>query len=109
MKGMGTALKQVTVVINCVIMRGKMEVAMQALKTVIKTVMLQEKACRGIRVHQDTDNPQRLLIIENWESKEAFLGPHMQTTHMIAFMKLAESFLDGKAEFNFWNEVLTES
>jgi len=104
---MSTGLKQVTVVISCAIMPGKIEVAIQALKAVIKTVMLQEKACRGIRVHQDPDNPQRLLIIENWESKKVFLGPHMQTAHMIAFMKLAESFLDGKAEFNFWNEILS--
>jgi len=104
---MRTSLKHVTVVITCAIMPGKMEVAIRELKTVIKIVMLQEKACQGIWIHQDPDNPKRLLIIENWESKEIFLGPHMQTAHMIAFMKTAESFLDGKAEFNFWNEVLS--
>jgi quinol monooxygenase YgiN len=103
---MSTNSKPVTVVIVSTIKPGEMEIAKRELNTVIKTVIEQESACRGIQVYDDPGNPQRLLIIEKWNSKEIFLGPHMQTPHMIAFMKVAESFLDGKAEFTFWNEIL---
>ncbi|RYU92163.1 antibiotic biosynthesis monooxygenase [Mucilaginibacter terrigena] len=98
-------LKPVTVVITCAIRPGKMAFAKKALNAVIKTVIKKEKDCRGIQVYDDPKNTLRLLIIEKWASEEIFLGPHMQTPHMIAFMKVAESFVDGKAEFTFWNEI----
>jgi quinol monooxygenase YgiN len=98
--------KPVTVVITSTIKPGKMEMAKQALHTVIKTVIAQENACQQIQVYDDPNDSQRLLIIEKWDSKEIFLGAHMQTPHMIAFMIIAESFIAGKAEFTFWNEFL---
>lgn len=102
---MSSPSKPVTVVITCAIRPEKLIMAKRALNNVIKTVISIEKACKGIQVHQDPDHPQRLLIIERWDSKEIFLGAHMQTHHMIAFLKLAKSFLDGEAVFNFWNEM----
>jgi hypothetical protein len=30
----------------------------------------------------------------------------MKTPHMVEFLKTSESFLDGEAKFEFWNEVL---
>jgi quinol monooxygenase YgiN len=101
---MSTNSKPITVVIASAIKPGKMEIAKRELNAVIKTVIGQESACQAIQVYDDPDNPLRLLIIEKWNSKEIFLGPHMKTPHMITFMKVAESFLDGKAEFAFWNE-----
>ncbi|SEN16276.1 Quinol monooxygenase YgiN [Chitinophaga rupis] len=99
--------KPVTVLITSRIKPGKMETAKFELDTVIKTVIERESACQGIQVYDNPDDPQQLLIIEKWNSKDIFLGPHMQEPHMIAFMKVAESFLDGKAAFTFWNEVLS--
>ena len=64
-----------------------------------------EAGCRGIRICDDPDDERRLVIIEEWESKEVFLGPHMQTQHMQDFLRTAESFLDGGAEFTFWREI----
>lgn len=104
---MNTNAESVTVVITGTIKPGKVEMARRELETVIETVMSEEPACRGIRVHEDPDNPQRLLIIENWDSKEIFNGPHMQTPHMQAFFKKAEEFLDGQAEFDFWHKTIT--
>jgi quinol monooxygenase YgiN len=104
---MSTEEKPVTVVITSVIKPGKMKIAKLALKTVIKIVVEQESACRGIQVYDDPCDPQRLLIIEKWDSKEIFLGVHMQRPHMITFMKMAESFLEGKTGFTFWNEFLS--
>jgi len=98
--------KPVTVVITCAIKLDKMAMARQALEANIKTVMANEDACHGIRVHDDPKNPQRLLIIEYWDSEEAFTGPHMQTPHMQSFLKTAEEFVDGTAEFGFWREIL---
>jgi quinol monooxygenase YgiN len=96
----------VTVVITCTIQSEKIEMARRALEANIKIVMQLEPACRGIFVHDDPKNPQRLLIIEYWESEEAFTGPHMQTPHMQTFLKTAERFLDGVTEFSFWREVI---
>ncbi len=97
----------VTVVITCTIQPGKIQIARHALEANIKLVMEHEQACHGIHVHDDPKNPQRLLIIEYWESEEVFTGPHMQTPHMQSFLKTAEQFLDGKAEFSFWRELIS--
>ncbi len=99
--------KAVTVVIKSAIQAGKMEIARQALDKVIITVLKTESACQKIQVYDDPNNPQQLLIIEEWNSKEIFLGAHMETAHMQAFMKLSESFIAEKPEFTFWNKVLS--
>lgn len=95
----------VTVVITCAIKPDKLETARRELEAIIKIVMANEPACRGIRVHEDPKNPQRLMIIEHWDSEEIFSGPHMQTPHMQSFLKKAEGFLDGVAKFRFWREI----
>jgi quinol monooxygenase YgiN len=101
--------KSVTVVITCAIKLDKMEMAKRELEANIKTVIANETACHGIRVHDDPNNPQRLLIIEYWDSEEVFTGLHMQSPHMQTFLKTAETFLDGAAEFGFWREILVAS
>jgi quinol monooxygenase YgiN len=95
----------VTVVITCAIRPDQLATANRELAAIIRTVLAEEPACHGIRVHEDPRNPQRLMIIENWDSEEIFTGPHMQTPHMQSFLKKAECFLDGVAEFGFWREV----
>jgi quinol monooxygenase YgiN len=99
----------VTVVITCTIQSDKIEIARHALEANIRIVMEREPACHGIYVHDDPKNPQRLLIIEYWESEDAFTGAHMQTPHMQTFLKTAEGFLDGVADFSFWREVIATS
>ena len=56
-------------------------------------------------VHQDVDDPNRLLLVEYWESKEAFMGPHLQTPHMQAFLERANGFLAAAPEFRFGKEI----
>lgn len=92
----------ITVVITCQIQPGKTEIARQEFSTIIKTVVTNEAACHGIDLHLDPDNPDRLLLIEYWDSKEAFTGPHMQTPHMQAFLQRAQAFLAGTPDFGFW-------
>lgn len=96
----------VTVVITCNIKPDKIEFARQELEANIKLVMDNEPACYSIRVHDDPKQPHRFLIIEKWESLDVFTGPHMQTPHMQTFLKTAEEFLDGVADFSFWREII---
>ena len=98
--------KSVTVVITCAIRPDKLETARQELEAIIQIVMANEPPCHGIRVHEDPKKPERLLIIEDWDSEEIFTGSHMQTPHMQTFLKRAEGFLDSAAEFGFWREIL---
>ncbi len=102
---MSNKLQPVTVVITFTVKPDKIKTARRELENVIKTVMTCEPSCQGIRVHDDPKNPRRLLIVEQWESEEIFTGPHMQTPHMKTFMKTAESFLEGAAEFGFWQKI----
>lgn len=91
-----------TVVITCQIQPGKSALARQEFSSIIKTVVTNEAACHGIDLHVDPENPDRLLLIEYWDSKEAFTGPHMQMPHMQAFLQRAQAFLAGTPDFGFW-------
>jgi quinol monooxygenase YgiN len=99
-------IQAVTVVITGTVKPDKLEQARAALREVIPLVIANEPACHGIRVHEDPDDPCRLLIIERWDSVEAFTGPHMQAPHQQAFFAKAQDFLDGAADFAFWRETL---
>jgi quinol monooxygenase YgiN len=101
---MSTNTDAVTVVITCQIQPGKAENARQEFSAIIKTVVTNEAACHGIHLHLDPENPDRLLLIEYWDSKEAFTGPHMQTPHMQAFLQRAQTFLAGTPDFGFWRQ-----
>ena len=103
---MDIAADPVTVVITCSIKPDKLAMARRELEAVIDTVMATEPNCHGIRVHEDPEDPQRWLIVERWASQAVFAGPHMQMPHMQAFLKTAEEFLDGAADFAFWRETL---
>ena len=100
-----TGHSTVTVVVTGRIKPDKLDVARAALETVIPQVIAKEPACHGIRVHEDPNDPCRLLIIELWDSIEAFTGPHMQTPHQKAFFAQAQTFLDGEPDFAFWRET----
>ena len=99
--------ESVTVLIACRIAPDKIEVARREFTAIIATVVTNESACHAIRLQQDIDDPYRLLLIEEWDSKEAFTGPHMQTAHMQAFLQRAQGFLAGDPEFRFGQEIAT--
>lgn len=99
--------QSVTVLIACSIIPDKVDLARQEFAQIINTVVTNESACHGIRLQQDIDDPYRLLLIEEWDSKEAFTGPHMQTPHMQAFLQRAQGFLAGPPEFRFGHEIAT--
>jgi quinol monooxygenase YgiN len=95
----------VTVVITYQARPGLADAACRELATLITTVVAEEPACRGIRLHRDSANPHRLLLIEEWTSEAAYTGPHMQTPHLQAFIGRAGGFFAGPPEIHFWREA----
>jgi quinol monooxygenase YgiN len=95
----------VTIVITCQIDPSKIEVARREVAAIIATVVAKEATCRGIHLHEDVDDPNRLVLVEYWDSKDTFTGPHMQTPHMQAFLQHATTFLVGPPEFRYCREI----
>jgi quinol monooxygenase YgiN len=95
----------VTVVITYQAQPGMAATACRELAMLIATVVREEPACHGIRLHQDCADPHRLLLIEEWTSEAAYTGPHLQTPHLQAFIQRAGAFLAGPPEIRFWREA----
>jgi quinol monooxygenase YgiN len=91
-----------TVVITCQIQPGKVDLARQEFTSIIETVVANEAACHGIDLHVDPDDSNRLLLIEYWDSKDAYTGPHMQTAHMQAFLQRGQAFIAAEPQITFW-------
>ena len=96
---------QVTVVIAYRALEGMADVAREELAALIESVVAQEPACRGIELFQGSAEPHRLLLVEEWESEQAYSGPHLQTPHILAFRERASAFLAGPPEITFWHPV----
>ena len=95
----------VTVMIRYIAQAGKAETARRELEALVKTVVAEEAACRGIWFHQNTSAPEQLLLIERWTDEAAYTGPHMQTPHIQDFMRRARDFIAGPPEITFWRGV----
>jgi len=84
---------------------GKAEFASVELAKLIAVVQSKESGCLGITLHQNRDEPERFLLVERWKDRATFEGPHMQTTHLQAFIASAMGFLAGPPEMSFWEAV----
>ncbi len=94
-----------TVLIRYIAQAGKTEVAKRELGALVKVVLAEEPACRGIWIHENTSAPEQLLLVEHWTDEAAYTGPHMQTPHIQAFMARAREFIAGPPEITFWRGV----
>jgi quinol monooxygenase YgiN len=81
---------------------GCLDRAVNELKALIATVIATEPECHGIRFYQDLADPTRILLLEEWSDQAAYLGPHMQTPHLTAFISRAAEFLVVPPEISFW-------
>jgi len=81
------------------------DLARREIAALVATVKASEPDCGGITMLQDSTDPAALTLIEDWPSKEVFLGPHMQQAHIQAFMRSAGSFLAGPPDISFWQPV----
>lgn len=83
---------------------GKADLAAREIASLVAEVQSREPDCLGISVDRREDNPGRILLRERWTSREAYLGPHMQTPHIQAFIGRAADFLSGPPDISFWQE-----
>jgi quinol monooxygenase YgiN len=78
------------------------DIAVRELTQLIATVVSREPACRSIRLYQDPADPSRILLWEEWTDQAEYVGPHMRTPHLTAFIERAGGFLAGPPEIGFW-------
>ncbi len=93
----------ITVVIEYRALPDKTGEAISELESLIRTVVASEPDCRGIHLLQESEDPTRALLYEVWTSREAYLGPHLQTPHLLAFKAKASSLFAGPPTIQFWN------
>jgi quinol monooxygenase YgiN len=92
----------VVVVITYQTLPGKSGEARRELASLIAEVVAREPDCLAIRMHQDSDDETRLMLYEEWTSREAFAGPHMQTPHITRFINRAPAFFAGAPATVYW-------
>jgi quinol monooxygenase YgiN len=95
----------VVVVIRYRALPGREEVAGAELAKLVATVLTEERACAGIRMLVDADDPAAILLIEEWPDRASYLGPHFETPHLKAFIARAGEWFAGPPEIGFWDEV----
>lgn len=93
----------VAVIIAYQAKEGKAEEGAARLRDLIATVVAEEPDCRLIRMYRDPENQARMLLYEEWTSKEAYLGPHFETPHIKAFKAEAGEFFAGPPDIQFWD------
>jgi quinol monooxygenase YgiN len=72
------------------------------LATLIATVVREEPDCTGIEMLIAEDDPAHLVLVERWSGREAYLGPHLRTPHLLAFRERAPLLVAGPPEITFW-------
>lgn len=98
------AQKSVTVLIVYRAQPGKENAGLDALASLVATVVAEEPACLGITIHQDASDPVRILLLEEWVDQASYVGPHMQTPHIRAFIERAPAFFAGPPDISFWEQ-----
>ena len=81
--------KPLTIVARIVAFPDKIELVKSELLKLIPPT-LAEEGCIQYDLHQDNDNPALFLFFENWETREIW-QKHMETPHLIEYMKFAET------------------
>lgn len=94
----------VVVMINYQAKSGQELRAGREIADLVAIVLQEEPECGGITILQDLSDPARFTLVEAWPSRESYLGPHMQTSHLQAFIQRAGDFMAGPPEISFWGE-----
>jgi quinol monooxygenase YgiN len=84
---------------------GQSERAESEIRALVENVVASEPECGGITILQESVDPTRITLIENWSSQETFLGPHMEQPHIKDFIQGAAEFLAGPPEISFWHSI----
>ncbi len=92
----------VTVAITYQARPDQVERAVRELTALIETVVATEPDCFGIQLYQDPADPARIFLFEQWTSREAYLGPHLETPHLLAWKANAGPLFLGPPERSYW-------
>ncbi|MEP7009240.1 MAG: putative quinol monooxygenase [Acidobacteriota bacterium] len=97
-----TSTSVTTVAITYKAQSDQIDKAVGALTELIAIVVATEPDCFSIRLYQDPADPARIFLFEEWTSREAYLGPHLKTPHLLAFKASAGPLFVGPPERSFW-------
>jgi quinol monooxygenase YgiN len=82
---------------------GKSDAVIAEFKKLVP-VVLKDPGTLGYMICQAIDDPTKLVVIEQYENREA-LTYHGQTTHFKAFGAATRGMFAGRAEITAWNKV----
>ncbi len=99
------AKSEIVVVIAYQALPGQGAMTRHELERLVDEVVTAENDCLGITMLQDPDDDTRFMLYERWTSREAYLGAHLQTPHLKAFIQKAPAFLAGQPGITFWKQV----
>ena len=91
----------VTVLIRTQLLPDSVEQGKQDLLDLATEVRRVEPDCLAIELAQDLDDPTKITMIEKWSSREAYEGPHMQSSHMQAFIEQSSKYFAGPPDISF--------
>ena len=84
-------MENVVVVAMFLVHPGREDEAVEALTPTIEGTHAEE-GCISYALHRDASTPNRLILIENWASREA-LDSHLQQPYVAQLGAVAEEFL----------------
>ena len=93
----------VTVLIRTQLLPDSIEQGKHDLLGLARAVRKVEPDCLAIELAQDVDDPTKITMIEKWSSREAYEGPHMQSSHMKSFMEESSRHFSGPPDISFCN------
>lgn len=93
----------VTVLVRTQLLPDTIEQGKLDLLDLAREVRKAEPDCLAIELAQDMDEPTNITMIEKWSSRDAYEGPHMQSSHMKEFIQKSSKYFAGPPEISFCN------
>jgi len=93
----------VTVLIRTQLLPDSIEQGKRDLLDLAREVRKVEPDCLAIELAQDLDDPTNITMIEKWSSRDAYEGPHMQSSHMQSFIKKSSKYFTGPPDISFFH------
>ena len=91
----------VTVLIRTQLLPDFIEQGKQDVLDLAQQVRKVEPDCLAIELAQDLDNPANITMVEKWSSRDAYEGPHMQSSHMKSFIEQSSKYFAGPPDISF--------
>jgi quinol monooxygenase YgiN len=97
-------LSPVAVIVRLKIRAGQEDAFQRELAEILKQVR-QEPACISIAGHQHTDDPTSFLLVEVWESREAFSEFEGGREYLREYMERVTPLWSAPRDMSFWQTV----